>query len=218
MPLRVDNADVTGLKITMDPYPQVTGRVTIEGDKRITLHHGSVRFGFGNRGVSINSDNTFASAMTPDHYMIGVSGDEMKNDLVIKSIRMEQTDLLRDEIMLRPGTTVHLDIVLAPDGGQIDGTALDKDEKPVAGATVIAIPEPSLRTRPDRFYQASTDQNGRYGLKNAAPGNYKIFAWDDVEPGVWFDPDYLREIEAQGQAITLQANGHESAQVHIIAR
>jgi len=38
-------------------------------------------------------DNTFASAIAPGHYVAGVSGGEMEDDLVIKNIRMEQIDL-----------------------------------------------------------------------------------------------------------------------------
>jgi hypothetical protein len=79
----------------------------------------------------------------------------------------------------------------------------------------VAVPEPGLRGRPDRFYQASADQHGHYELKNVAPGDYKIFAWDDVEPVVWFDPDFLRDIEVQSEVVKLAAKGHETATVHL---
>ena len=63
MPLSVDNADVTGLKVTMDPYPRVAGHVIMERERPIALHNGAVRFGFDYpiRGARIDSDSTFAS-------------------------------------------------------------------------------------------------------------------------------------------------------------
>ena len=45
------------------------------------------------RRAYIDSDNTFASAIAPGHYVAGVSGGEMEEGLVIKNIRMEQIDL-----------------------------------------------------------------------------------------------------------------------------
>jgi len=39
-------------------------------------------------------------------------------------------------------------------------------------------------------------------LKNVAPGEYKVFAWDDIEDGAWYDSDFLRDIEARGEAVT----------------
>jgi Carboxypeptidase regulatory-like domain len=214
IPFTVESADVTGLKLVLEPHPEITGQITILGEKQIALGQAFIMFGDG-YGFPIRDDNSFRSAMTPGHYIISVASVAMRKDLIIKSIRSDQTDILREGITLIPGANVRLEIVLAPEGGQIEGTALDKNENPVAGATVVAVPDPSLRARPDRFYQASTDQHGRYQLTNVAPGDYKIFAWDDVEPGAWFDPEYLRSIEARGEPVKLEVKGHETAKVHV---
>src|SRR2546430_4648448 len=56
-----------------------------------------------------------------------------------------------------------------------------------------------------RLYQkAATDQYGRYLLRGIAPGEYKIFAWEEVEDGAWEDPDYLTTFEDRGQKISVQ--------------
>jgi hypothetical protein len=146
---------------------------------------------------------------------VGIVCSKLQKDLIVKSIRMGQTDVLRDGLTLTAGDNAHLEIVPAPEGGQIEGSVVDKDDNPVAGATVVAVPEPGLRPRRDRFYQASADQYGRYQVKNATPGDYKIFAWDNIEPGAWFDADFLRDAEANGEAVKLEAKGHETAKVHV---
>lgn len=213
IPLTVDNADVTGLKVTLEPNPELTGQITILGERPISLGGGYIKFGA--YSVDIHDDNSFASSMTPGHYVVAVAGDQLEKDLVIKSIQMGQTDLLRDQLTLAPGASARLEIVLAPDGGQIEGTAFDRNDNPAPGATVVAIPEAGLRMRPDRFYQAATDQHGHYDLKNVAPGDYKIFAWENIEPGAWFDPDFLRDIESHGEPVKLSAKGHETVKVHL---
>jgi hypothetical protein len=50
-----------------------------------------------------------------------------------------------------------LEIVLAPDAGELNGAALDKDENP-PGVTVVAIPDPAFRRRSDRFFIAAADR------------------------------------------------------------
>lgn len=174
-----------GMRIHLEVNPEISGAVKIEGDKPVKLDHAMIRFGH-------------------DH------GERIKDDLsispiLIKSIRAGETDILREGLTITSGAGVHLEIVLAPDGGLIEGAALDKDDNPVAGATVVAIPESALRVRSDRFYSASTDQHGRYELKNVAPGDYTILAWEDVEPGAWFDPDFLRDVESRGEPVKLNA-------------
>jgi hypothetical protein len=92
----------------------------------------------------------------------------------------------------------------------------DQDGKPVAGATVVLIAEPKLRSRSDSYYKCTTDQYGRYRFENVRPGEYKLFAWDDPEPNAWFDPEFLQTVEAKGERITLQPKAHEVSNLHVI--
>ena len=95
---------------------------------------------------------------------------------------------------------IELDVVLASDGGQVEGVVSDANDKPVLGATVVLIPnDAALRTRFDYTRDAVTDQAGHFELKGVAPGEYKLFAWDDIEESSWFDPDVLRGYEAKGK-------------------
>ncbi|MDR3703656.1 MAG: hypothetical protein P4L56_28670 [Candidatus Sulfopaludibacter sp.] len=78
------------------------------------------------------------------------------------------------------------------------------------------IAEEKLRSRFDSFHNATTDQYGRYRFENIRPGEYKLFAWDDVEPYGWFDPEFLKVFEARGESITLPAGGHSTTQLHTL--
>jgi hypothetical protein len=110
---------------------------------------------------------------------------------------------------------IAVEIVLAHDGGQLDGMALGADEKPVAGATILLAPESRLRSRADLFHQVESDQYGRFSITGIAPGEYKVFAWDDVEPGIWWDPEFLNKYESQGEAVKFDAKGKATTKVHL---
>jgi len=86
----------------------------------------------------------------------------------------------------------------------------------VSNATVLPIAEAKLRSRRDSFYEATTDQYGRYHVEGIRPGDYKLFAWDDLEPNSWFDPDFLKDVEGRGEAVTVTANGHGTVSLHLV--
>jgi hypothetical protein len=65
---------------------------------------------------------------------------------------------------------------------------VDQDH-PVANATVVAVPEERYRQLPDRFGIGATDQHGQFTIRGMAPGSYTFYAWQDMEEGVWRDPD-----------------------------
>jgi hypothetical protein len=212
MQLEVGNADVTGVRIAVAPGAEVQGHIVMEGDDPAKLTNSFVEFedasGFSSE-TPILEDQTFASLLSPGNYKVWAIVGNLK--LVTKSIRAGQTDVLRDGLTVSEAGGISLEIVLSHDGGQIDGVALDKDDKPVEGATVLLVPEAPFRGIED----TSTDQYGRYKFENVPPGDYKLFAWDDVEPGAWFDPEFLRGMESSGQAVKLDAKGRETAKVHL---
>jgi hypothetical protein len=136
--------------------------------------------------------------------------------LVIRSLTSEGKDVLADGLTIAGPGHVALEIVLAPDTGKVDGIVLNKDDKPAAGATVVLVPESKFRARKDRYRQVETDQYGRFEMEGIAPGEYQIFAWEDVEPGIWHEAEFLKNYEGKGERVTIRASGHESAKVQVI--
>jgi hypothetical protein len=41
-------------------------------------------------------------------------------------------------------------------------------------------------------------------LKNIPPGNYKLFAWDDVLSTAWMNPDFIKTFEDSGVAVKVE--------------
>ena len=68
--------------------------------------------------------------------------------------------------------------------------------------------------RADLFKSAASDQNGHYEFAAIAPGDYKLFAWDDVEPEAWNDPDFLKDYEKQGEKVALEPRARATANLH----
>jgi hypothetical protein len=132
----------------------------------------------------------------------------------IKSARLGQTDVLPGLSIGGPVSDALL-VVLATDPGEITGTVVDRDQKPMRGVQAVLIPQRD-RTRRDLYRTAVTDQNGRYTIRNVPPGDYKLFAWEDLEPFSYNDPDFLRKYEEQGTPLNVDPSSKLSIEVKVI--
>jgi hypothetical protein len=218
VPAEVAGRDVDGLRITVEDGAEIAGHITALDEDSVKLAGLRVYF----HGVYENypaayvkADYTFSLTLASGHYeVLFVDSSESKNR-VIRSIRSAEVDVLRDGLNIRGPGSVPLEIVLASDAGELDGAALDKDENPAPGATIVAIPEPVFRHRADRYFTAAADQQGKFQIKGIPPGEYKLFAWDDVEPDAWFDPEFVRTIESRGQPVKIETKGTASVRLHL---
>ena len=79
----------------------------------------------------------------------------------------------------------------------------------------VLIPEPSLRFRWDMFRTVTSDRDGQFEMHGVAPGEYKVFAWEGVDEGVWHDPAFLEKFENKGQKLTVTAKAVTTVSVDL---
>jgi len=154
----------------------------------------------------------FDVSLQPGHYEAQMTGSALSG-FYAKSIRSGETDMLADGLTVTGPGTIDIEVVLASDVATVEGVVLDKDLQPVTGATIVVAPE--RRSRMGLFRTTRSDQNGRYEIADVAPGDYKLFAWDDVEPYSWNDPDFLKDYEKQGEKTTLEPKAHATVNLHL---
>jgi hypothetical protein len=53
-------------------------------------------------------------------------------------------------------------------------------------------------------------------FKGLKPGDYLLLAWEDVETGAPYDPDFVKPFEAQAKSVKLDSAGHEALQLKAI--
>jgi len=213
-PVVVGASDVEGVRVTLAPNAVVKAQITVEGTvipKLSELNFGLTR-GSGYSAGPVTDDGVETiQGLLPDHYDVGSFG-RMPPGFYVKSIRSGDTDVLANGITVAASETIPLEIVLASDGSAVQGVVLDKDQQPFAGATIVLVP--AQRSRADLFKSATSDQNGRYEFASVTPGDYKVFAWDDVEPDAWNDPDFLKDYEKQGEKTVLEPKARSTVNLH----
>ena len=65
---------------------------------------------------------------------------------------------------------------------------------------------------------AITDRNGGFSIRNLAPGEYKIVAWEEIELGLSQDPGFRSRFESQASSVTLRDGSHESVEVKVVGK
>ena len=102
-----------------------------------------------------------------------------------------------------------LAVTLGANPGQLQGTVTDAQGRPATGSQVVLVP--AQRSRTDLYKPASPDPNGHFAMTSIAPGDYKIFSWDAIAPFSYFDPDFMKMYESQGQIIHVDEGSSQTA-------
>jgi hypothetical protein len=69
---------------------------------------------------------------------------------------------------------------------------------------VACVPEPKLRSRRELYVTDTTNQQGHYALRGLRPGAYKLYAFDEVDPGAIYSPEFLKPFEDMGESIEVK--------------
>ena len=48
------------------------------------------------------------------------------------------------------------------------------------------------------------------------PGEYKVYAWEDMESTAWRDPEFMKPPEGRGTSVTVGESGKAGVQVNLI--
>jgi hypothetical protein len=109
-----------------------------------------------------------------------------------------------------------LDIALGSTPGSLDAVVIDDKQMPEAAVTVVLAPDAAQQTRMDLNRNATSDSSGKAHWDGLAPGDYKIFAFEDIESGAWIDPDFMKAYEGRGKSVHIDDRGRANVNVQVI--
>jgi len=134
----------------------------------------------------------------------------------IQSARLGSADVLKDGLHLEHQPEDFLEVVIGETRASVEGRVTDGTQA-VSNAVVVLVPSPNLRQRSDLYYVAATDGNGQFQIQaRVVPGDYKVFAWKDIEPGAWQDPEVLERYENQGQPVSVTSNSKLNIDMRLV--
>jgi hypothetical protein len=220
--LDVADRNVSNVIVAFRAASDIPGRFTVTGsfqgrikDLNIFLQPDSGPM-MGGAGASAKDDGSFViNGVADDIYRLRVNG--LPTNAYVRTLRYGSADVL--ERGFDPaGAHESLEVVISADGGRLTGVAYDKDQKSQPGITVVAIPDHPLRWISDRSKSTSTDQNGRFNLQGLRPGRYRLYAFEEVEPGAYEDPQFMKRYLDRGKTADISENSQQTIDLTIIGR
>jgi Carboxypeptidase regulatory-like domain len=127
----------------------------------------------------------------------------------LQSVRAGDQDVTETGLDLSGGAAGPIQITLGLGGGVIEGVVNDAKSQPAPGSMVTLVPDPLKPDRYDLNRTSVTDQNGRFTLRNIPPGEYKLFAWESIEPGAATDPEFLKSHDSSGKKLSVKVRSQE---------
>jgi protocatechuate 3,4-dioxygenase beta subunit len=124
---------------------------------------------------------------------------------VIRSANTGAGDAMDFGLVVEPNQDVAVTLTFVDRNQEISGTIQDGTGKPVADVTIILFPSDKRYWVPQarRIRSSRPGTDGKFSFAGIPPGQYHLTAVTDVEPGEWFNPDFLSQLTGASVAVTL---------------
>lgn len=232
--LQIGTSNVDGLRLAPQPGATVRGRMRLESRSGmagidpekifLTLQtvdgepEGGVTLGEGfSNAAHVAGDGSFQWADVPaGSYYVQLAGENGEGEgWYLKAVSAGGRDV-NDSGMSVSGGLVVMDVVASANGGVVEGVITDHKGEPAANAVVVAVPEMRMRGRVDRYRKTVSDQSGHFSLRGLRPGEYTVLAWESVDEGAYYNPEFLKVYEGQGTGLRVSEGERKSVQVEAI--
>jgi hypothetical protein len=126
------------------------------------------------------------TGVTADRYEVAVAG--LPEDLYVKSVVTGSRNWGQEAVELSAGGQP-MTIVLGGDAALVTGAVRNERGEAVPGAYVVLL-DAAHKARRNKVTRA--DEQGSFRFSGVAPGEYKVFAAEDVDSGGVDDPEYVK--------------------------
>jgi len=224
VPVDVGNVDLNNVAVRLQPAMSVSGKVTVDSTQP-AIRLSSVRLTFtpsepgpGNQGrngqTQLADDGTFQTELSADAYLVEAGG--LPDGYYLKSVKLAGREMPDATLDLSYGGGP-IDVVLAPTAGDVTGSVQNARNEAATGVQVTIVPT-TFSLRRDMNKLVTTDASGNFTLHGLPPGDYKVFAWEDVETNAWMDRDYRQPFENLSASVRVQESTTPTVTLRLIER
>jgi hypothetical protein len=117
-------------------------------------------------------------------------------------MRLNGAEVIGDRVRISGPS--QLDIDIRTNGVTVEGRARNSRGAGVA-ALVVLVPEAPQRANPLLYRTADSSEDGRFLIRGAAPGRYRLLAWLEMPGNAYRNEVFMAQFESRGSAVTLVA-------------
>jgi len=224
VPVDVANSDVNNVAVRLQPAVAISGRVTVDSTQP-AVRLSSVRLTFtpsepgpGNQGRNGQAqpadDGSFQTDLSADAYLVEAGG--LPDGYYLKSVKLAGREMPDATLDLSYGGGP-IDVVLAPTAGDVTGSVQNARNEAATGVQVTVVPT-TFSLRRDMNKLVTTDASGNFTLHGLPPGDYKVFAWEEVETNAWMDRDFRQPFESLSASVRVQESTTPTVTLRLIEK
>jgi hypothetical protein len=205
----VGNTNVAGIRLEPSAIV-IDGTARTDGDagQQRVLNYVSLQSQRSGNGAAVDADGKFHIAnLSPDTYRIV---PQINNpQWCVGSIQQAGRDV-RDGLTITAGSAPDpVEIVLTSHCGSIDGTVTPPDSglPPNTMAYLLQKAGDELVLEKQGFIAGRVrDAAPHFEIQGVTPGDYVLYAWPMEAQIEYATPEYMRQFESYGQAVTVTAD------------
>jgi hypothetical protein len=126
----------------------------------------------------------------------------------LESVVADSKDVLDFPIDVQPNQNIsNVQIAFTNQRQELSGTIQDGSGRPVSDFTIIVFPPDARYWMPQarRIAASRPGTDGRFTFPSLPPGDYRLTAVTDAEPGEWYDPAFLTQLSAVSIPVSIAA-------------
>lgn len=213
MPVEIGDEPVADLSVPVIAPLEVHGRFVLDGSDEAPklLNGGRVILAPSDEvyqtvpQASINADGTFSLAgVAVDKYTLTVTG--LPDGSYLKAVRYG--DQSRDDSTVEiTSPPAPFTLVVSAAGATVTGPVQDDKGDPAPGV-FVALLHKGKNTSRNRVTRV--DDKGVFRIQGMAPGEYAVFAAEDLEDGALEDDDYVKPFLAKAMTVKVESGGQQA--------
>jgi len=210
VPVDVGSADVEGITVHLEPGFTVSGNVRIESASGATapalqslgIHLAATEPMIGGGRIEWAKDSpsfTF-NDVSPGVFRLEMFG---QGKYFIKSAMLGGRDISREAIPITQSAGP-IEVVISDDSGTVEAQVSGPDDQPTTSWLLLLRDGRAART-------VHVGADGHAKIAGLAPGDYRAYAWNDVQQVEYANPDWMQQNGRAGVPVTIAAG--QTAQI-----
>jgi protocatechuate 3,4-dioxygenase beta subunit len=213
----VDGRNLENLVLTLQPGMTITGRLNFEGTSpvpadltRIRVSAVPVDMAGPAREIAspapgrVDANGRFTLAgVVPGRYRITASGGQ---GWTLASSTISGQDTLDFPLEMKPSQNLSgVTVTFTDKQAEVTGTIVNDSGQPAADYTIILYAAEREFWTPGsrRIFSQRPGTDGRFTFRNMPAGDYRIAPVLDPEPGTWFDPAFLQQLDTNALRVPI---------------
>jgi len=212
----VDGGYSPSVALSLQEGMTVSGSVAFDGTAPLPPRLNQVRLTLSPHGLAMQSSGVSTLNVSADangrFTLAGVGPGQYRiraSSLAgwsLKSVMVDGRDTLDFWVDVKPGENVSSVVATFGDKGtDLKGMLQSQTGQPTADFTVIIFPADNRYWVPlsRRVRSARPSTDGKFGFMGLPAGEYRLAAVTDVEPGAWYDPALLQQLQQASVSVRL---------------